>query len=447
MKAFFPLVILSLVCLLTHAQDKSFDLSKYKLPDIKRHSLDFNIDASGNMSEYSTKYWPAYSSSPETKDISNSIFHSKSELSYNYYLNTHEKIVKLNSAITSRIDYEKNKGADATTSQYNPDIWGYFHEDISLYPYENNFFWKIEPSVSLGYLRNKGKKDGKIFEKATSNSFSIKSGLGFGKGRIEPISDLWQSYYILKKLKEQSLLKRDLKEEDVLRLANLASSLKNKRFFDFRLRKIAEMKSIDSLMHEEGLAQETNVAYFSTINDYWNFASIHERYSGNEIKFLLRPEYDGSWYKNSNQEDYDTHRTSITPELAYENNKVINLFFDRAFWCKNSYHFLLNQKNDDYSNLLVDLSAGYRLSYYPNFRTTVSGSISYYGNEFFNVAQNHINKKWSNELHLYFFTSYYISPQLRISGHARFQYKDKQEGALRDIIVTNYQLSFSYAIF
>ena len=39
--------------------------------------------------------------------------------------------------------------------------------------------------------------------KSNQNYFNISVGFGAGTGRMEKVSDLWQTYYILEKLKDQ----------------------------------------------------------------------------------------------------------------------------------------------------------------------------------------------------------------------------------------------------
>lgn len=447
MKAFFPLVILSFACLLTHAQDKSFDLSNYKLPDIKRHSLDFNFNASGYQTGQNVKYWPDYSSVPEQKNISDFDLFTNSNLAYDYYRNTRHRIVELTSSLVANIDYQNDKRSNTEVQRYQPSVKTKFSGEISLYSWNNDVFIRLEPTLHFNRSLNRQKEDGTTVVETNTNSFYIGAGLGVGKGRVEPVSDLWQSYYILKKLEEQNLLSRTLQNDDVFQLAYLASKLKNERFFDFRLRKIAEMKSIDSLMQKEGLVRKTDVAYFSTINDYWNFANVYKRFSGNELILVVRPQYTGSWSKYLNQSDYDSQTTSVSPALGYENSKPINLVFDRAFWLVNSYRWILSQPNDNYPNLFVNLNAGYKLSYFPNFRTSVVGSVAYNGMEFVDDTPSGLNKGWSNGIDFDLQANYYISPQLRVSASANIQYKDKQDGFYRDVLNAYYNLSFSYAIF
>jgi len=70
--------------------------------------------------------------------------------------------------------------------------------------------------------------------------------IGFGKGRIENVTDAQMAYNILNDLKKNNLLSADFNNEDINGLAKTITRLNNTRLFDFRRKHIFELKQIDS---------------------------------------------------------------------------------------------------------------------------------------------------------------------------------------------------------
>ncbi|SFF55462.1 hypothetical protein [Sunxiuqinia elliptica] len=430
--SFLLIVALSLPTL---AQDKNFDLSKYKTPDYKRHELNtfFNLGGTNNQ----------FSQSGE--DYKQANFSSTVNLNYSYVANTRQQQTYFRTSLLPRYVYEMDKQGTQEVkinkTNFNFDITG-FHK---YYLTEDHLFLKVSPDFNW-YSSNHDQKNSSLDQ--NNATLSMQLGLGAGIGRIEPVSDYWQSYYILQSLDNQGLLKRALTEEDFLNFASLATKLKNKRFFDHRLRKISELTALDSLMQEEELLSNNSIAYFATLNDYWSFANIAERHAGRELSIMLTPEYMHNSYEYGDYPKQESHYTVISPSINYSCSKPLNLHWDRVFNATVARQFKLDESEITYGNLnrsLVSSSIGF--NYYPNFRTSAQISLNYLGLEIPESMMNN-EKVWQNNLNLKGAMYYYLSPQLRIQGSLEINYTDKSTDDIQDehFRLTG-SLGLSYAIF
>lgn len=446
------LIVILLISLSTSAQDKSFDLSKYKIPDYKRHELTTSFGLSGGSNSYTEK---SYSGSEllESADFKNSDFSSTLSLNYQYNFNSRKKVTYASAILNSELDYDKAETPDNTTktteTSFDFSFWGYENHYLT----EDKFFVRLAPSFYFHPQREKEKLNSNT-EKYKYTAYNIDIGVGAGYGRIEPVSDLWQSYYILKSLEKDGLLEKKLTEADILEFASLSTKLKNKRFFDFRLRKIAELETLDSLIHAKGLIMENSISYFTTLNDYWSFANISDRYSGRQITAMLTPSYQGSSSQLNDDEKSKSHTTILTPSIEYNCYKPINLYWDRIFMLRFHDDILLdeepeNNRPSSYFNVYSSLS----FRYLPNFRTLASISLIYYGQEHtkYRYPEEDYKKYWNNQVYLNGSLSYYISPQLRFNALFSIRYQDENyygnDFTRDDNIYLYYNLGLSYAIF
>jgi hypothetical protein len=267
---------------------------------------------------------------------------------------------------------------------------------------------------------------------------------------MEKVSDLWQAYYILEKLKGQKSFVRELYEKDIFEFASFASKLKNKRFFDARLQKIAELQALDSLLHKQGLIEGSDISYFTTLNDYWNFADFRDRESGRVLKFWLSPQYSRYSYKSVGTSTQITTTTNLVSNLSFNCTKQLNLFWDRHLNILLSNETLIDKtgsNSDNYPKNLFHTDVNFGFDFFPDSRTSLSASVGYGGSEgIFQTYSDTFKKQWSNRIYFSFDGVYYISPQLQITGNYRIGYSDKVYNAFNTTIM-NYNLGLRYAIF
>ena len=445
MKNYLLISLIFISTISAFGQDKNFDLSKYKLPDIKRHQLDFSISSDGSRS--SSKTTKTVNSEMEEKNSVYSRNDSQANLSYSYLYNTRKQIFEISSYLSPNFYHRKSTEGSNTILTSNPDLnfnaWGAF----SLYKNGSKLFLHVQPYLHSYFDSDLRKINNQIDRKIKANSGKAEVSFGLGIGRIEPVSDFWQSYYILEKLKTHNLLSRELKGDDIYEFATLVSKLKNKRFFDFRERKIAELTALDSFLHKQKLVQNTDVACFTTISDYWNFAEIKYRQSGSELKVLLRPGYEFGSRKELDIEKSKTHSTSLSSIISYYNHKTINLHWDRGGAINSSEKIIIDGTNEELPTNYFSISAGMGYDYLPNFRTSISSRLHYEGSELVLYGNDMPSKHWVNSLNLNIDVKYYVSPQFQVSASVNSSFRDKSSTTTKNVFYTYYSLGLNYAIF
>lgn len=436
-----------------NAQDKNFDLSKYKFPDYKRHEMELNFNSSGNSSRWSAIYENTGDGISRTIDYKDSYNNSNIELGYSLIKNTRKRQENIYSSLRSSYRFDKSVDELGTSTFSSPIANLNISVEEKYYLTENKWFLEVDPQFDSEIWSVNEKSPTIVESKRRGNRFYAQLGLGAGIGRMELVSDYWQAYYILGDLKKQGSLLRDLEEKDIYEFATLASQLKNKRFFDSRLKKIDEMKSIDSLMQKQHLTEHGDISYFTTLNDYWNFANISYRSSGRVLKILLTPVHGYRFDKELGKITNTIHETNLSTGIDFSSAKQLNLFWERYFHLSlsNQTKFDENGSIIKYPKNFQGINSGMSWNYYPNFRTQFKTSISYIGSQFasgVNQDETKYKKAWSNALFFLSSAYYYLSPQLRIEASIRAYYIDKRHdlGPKEKLDIT-YSLGFRYAIF
>lgn len=447
---------LTMFCILVatwmgYAQDKNFDLSKYKFPDYKRHELELNISSNGNG--YSRRVEnPDYLINGSSSDYLSSSYNSLSNagLGYTYNFLNRKRIDYLYSSFSGNYNYSSSSGINSKMKDY---VLSY---DLSLngsrmfYLTEDRFFVEGLANMRFNQNNSRSKVNGQLQPKDRYSDMVFSVGAGIGTGRMEMVSDLWQSHFILEKLRKEKLLSKELTNENVYEFAYLSSKLKNKRFFDSRLRKIAELQSLDSLLHKQGLLSVSDISYFTLLNDYWSYGSFPDRQSGRVLKFWISPEYARAYNKYAPDNSYNPHKTSLISNASFNCIKQLNLYWERRVNFSLSYETVLDKSGVYYSsyqknNLNTNLNFGF--GFFPDSRTSISGYLGYSGrNQFISNTMTVLPKQWINSIFFSFNGYYYISPQLQLTGSFRLSYNDKGYQST-DNFYTQYNLGLRYAIF
>ena len=443
-------IIISLLGVTGYAQDKNFDLSKYKFPDYKRHELEFNFNSNGS----------GYSRRLENPDLNNgsgtnyvsSYFHSQSNvgLSYTYNFLNRRRVDYLYSSFSSDYNYSSSSDVNNKLKDFQLSYEYSLNGSRMMYLTENKFF--VEGLANLRFYQNnsKNKIDGQMQPKDKYTDMDVSIGAGIGTGRMEMVSDLWQAHYILEKLKKEKILSNELTNENVYEFAHLSSRLKNKRFFDSRLRKISELQSIDSLLHKQGLVSGSDIGYFTLLNDYWSYGNFPNRQSGRVLKFWISPEYAKAYNYDAPDNSYNPHKTSLISNVSFRCSKQLNLYWERQINFSLSYEAVLDQSGIYYTsyqknNFNPNLNFGF--GFYPDSRTSISGHLGYSGrNQFISNTPAALPKEWVNSVFLNFNAYYYISPQIQLTGSFRLSYNDKGFQSTNNWY-SQYNLGLSYSIF
>jgi len=433
------------------AQNTPFKLSDYKNPDYLYQTLDLNFGLNSSLN---------YTKNSSAFDFSRNIysFNSAASATYSSYSNSSkfqaEKHITLGGGIGSggyenSTDYNNHESKNNTfTHNENLDITflkrfynekqNYFELNTSLNSsgYGTSQKFKTYNSDSLTSSQESGDTR---FLNTVSGSFLI------GKGRIEQVQDARLALYLLDDLHRLNRDKRSVSDADILALARLITSLKYKRFFDSRLRQIAEITAIDSFMQSNRIAGSRDASYFTSINDNWDFANNPSRFSGRRIFTGIEAGFTYNYTRTNlentlpteskNETTNNLHGGNIFAVAGINYEKPISIKWQQSANLKagvGSHYEIQSISEADTSNTTnidsftgrfpsIMLAADYGYGYYPNSRTWLTANWQFtsgYDKQMTGTSrkdkkdyQNNFYANTGPRIQAY----YYISEKLRLS--------------------------------
>jgi hypothetical protein len=434
--------IVFLCCFSTvlQAQLDTFNLSRYKLPDIKFRQLDLRFNLGGNHTFFKNEN--------EDNSSKSSTLTSNCDLNiaYRSYRNSEHLQTEQNFNIGSSPEFKKDKTDDAVTYWYSKmNSFLQFNSDNRFYRQHQFFF---ETDIHIYGSGNWEKTDDKTeltLTKSNDLLAEIEIPLLIGHGRIEQIQDARLAIYILEELQKAGRISRMPENEEILEFSRLISTLKNERYFDYRIRKMEEIEKVDSFLQAKGFISSPDARYFTIVNDNWDYAQGPVRESGKRISAGLVPDfsYSHDWLERTYSSPEDTNeqkinhkKMGIRMQAAYKIEKPLNLHWQRSMSALISYGYNKNlntsqfsenpETKSDFGQLGLDAAFNYGMGYYPNSRTDITGLFSLNFNqsgrkENLNQPLEKINTygiqpQFTLDLH------YYISPQFRLNINYHIYY-------------------------
>lgn len=472
--------LILMVPVITFAQpsEVTYDLRQFRLPYLKRQTLEFNLDLSGYQNKQALE--SAVNGGYESKTRQGSFVFNPD---YTFYLNS-PNIIFSQSAGGQLPQWQLSSGTTNTweTENRNTNLNIYYNGSIHEY-LSKKFYLSQRAGINLsGSQReeeNSYLNESDIVTSKHSNYYDYRSSNGeltilVGWGRIEHTEDARLAVYILNDLQKAGILSREVQPEDIEQLAIRISEVMNERFFDSREKKIWELEQIDTLLHELDLLKSDDITYFTLLNDNWDFATGPVRRAGINIDggLITQLEYDNyhneikdeyplsdSLIRSENRDSYRTLGIGATAGVAW--HYPLNLFYQLDFslsatvlqnQIKNVYDAETDDSREDsYKTPWVGNEFTVNFSYYPNTRTALSfyNSQSYYrSSRKDDVLEDLDYSSFRNSTGIDL--NYYISPQLRLNADASFQYSlDKTSGrteSTNNYHYLNYSLGFVYKI-
>ncbi len=415
------------------SQFTDFKLSDYKLPNMKRKSLDINFNMQGTNSSTSSE--EHISNTREKRNYTD--FDSNISALYKSYLNNESLQREIKFGFGFLWNSYKSTANDENRWKYssiNPSLYIDF---INRKYYNNQQF--IETSIKFNYDYSKYHNGTETTFDVYQHSLFAMTPIKIGIGRIEQVQDARQAIYLIEELKKQNRLNEFKSNNEVLELAKIISELKNKRFFDSRIRKIQELKSIDEYLENKGCKTISDATYFTSLMDMWEFGDQQIRKSGTRFSLAFYPginmhDYENSGEGNSNiTPDYTLNTIVINSGLEFNYEKPINLYWQNSINIFGYYGLNeTTQKKKTSSNKTkiripnVNFGLTHTLGYYPNSRTKI---------ELFSKAQyikifdkSDIEKEiigtdgngFNTSLSLS--ANYYFSPKFKINAYVTYNY-------------------------
>ena len=426
---------------------KDYDLSQYRLPDITRNELDFSVNSEGDFTNYKID------SEEERTRYSN--IGGNLDVTFNRYRNaqhfrrTQRAGVQLSGGYSRNAMGAKNRSYlvglsyDNSSRFYGDDYEGLFFETGGL--------------TAFSIFGDKDFGDDLRETKTTLKNFSVSIPLRVGKGRIERVEDARQAIYILENLAKRKVLNRTLTDEEIYEFAQVISTVKNKRFFDARLRLIDEVTAVDSFLVRSGALATNGASYFTTLYDYWMYGDLFERKSGTEISGGITPGFEFAKDEEAIAYEHKRLNPSIVADVRLDYEKPMNLYWQNSAMVRlyGGYEYLyydyesgagMESKLNNYN---ANLNARYGFGYYPNSRTNINLGVEELlsWNKLANKdadlgSDSYVGTHTSLYLDLY----YYFSPQLRLAAEGNLGYRYSERDSYNGW-TGNFVLTLTYSLF
>lgn len=316
-------------------------------------------------------------------------------------------------------------------------------------------FIEVGPEIDFEFRRSRDKTayTNEDYRKMKNNidRYQFQLPLFYGYGRIERVEDARQMVFLLQDLQKNGRLKKVPTGEDIIALSETASIIKNKRFFDSRIRKIEELKAMDAKLKELGLITDDDITYYTSLNDMWNYGDQFVRLSGYRFYVGAVPDYLN--IKTYTFSEFHSESNNTSQEVTIDQtqtNAVNRILFTVGFEyqkpVKQKWQYWLdagvqagpskinNKLNDvvwndttietslKMTDFITTVETGFGL--FPNTRTYLALSASGYYN--YDKGKYYVNETGQDSKNNYYEASlnltgyYYISPKLRLN--VRYNY-------------------------
>ena len=339
-----------------NGQYSGFNLSQYKLPDIKLNKLDFNFDLyhvkDNNITQQSLL--------DERKSIVNN-FSGSLNLTYFHYRNSEKYQGDLTAGINSQPSINSNRlnGLESTDNSLST---GFSVYSTNRFFNLKQYFLEVDPllseNIQILKTHDETSSTSTTDDRYHNYSTSISVPVSIGHGRIEPVEDARLAIYILEELNKAGRISTLPPDNVVIEMAKEISKIKNKRFFDSRLRKIEELQSIDSFLVANNIISAHDISYFAVLNDQWDYASGPVRETG----FAISAGFDNniSLSKTNNEittignatvvNEYASDIYDLGGFLSIRYAKPVNLYWQNSLDAKSSLGRRFNRNPNDKSN-------------------------------------------------------------------------------------------------
>ncbi len=435
MKKFKPvLILLFLVTSVNlYSQYSKFNLSDYKLPEIKVNRLDFTIDLNTGLSEDIHVY-----SVNDTISLVENSLQGYVNLAYFNYKNYSKYQGGLNASLSILPDLYTSKLISSTTKD-NSNMGRLNISSSNRFFNNNNFFLEVNPSASLfthsskNYSSN-GSNSADISEKVLSVRFNTPIGVGYG--RVEPVQDARLAIYIIEELNKAGIITEIPSDSFILFLAQEISKIKAERFFDARIKKEKELRFIDSILVANDIISDKDIIYFSILNDQWDYAATPYRGSGFRTSLgIINNLLISNQHSIQTSDDIELfnserslteHQVGAYIDINYE--KPINLYWQSKSSLRFNFYNEKTRNPDDLQEPIsnfegnhFEIDAELSIQYLPNTRTWIYFGLNGFWSSYieqralididiidFEISSRNFGLDPEIEI------SYYFSPQLRL---------------------------------
>jgi hypothetical protein len=423
----------------SHAQLNDFNLSDYKLPDLDRKTIEtrFNLNGDNLFEKLPNSVISNF------YEINRNYFGSSAFLNYNHYVNNAKYQRNSTYGIDFYSNYYNRKQDGELFNKSNQMRSALYIQTENRRYFEGSSFIEADVNATYSYsIDNNWYKsmDSTVTDdNRQTHTILAYVPLKIGRGRIEEVQDARQAVYILDELAKVERMSMDKTDEEVLEFARHISQLKNKRFFDARLRRIAEIESLDSFLIANDYLLKSDARYFTTLTDFWDYGDRPLRNSGTRFSAAIIPGYYNYNYNYVGEgtvySEYGNNVNALILDagLEFKHEKPINLKWQNSIDL-NGYVGVIKGNTKDETNDIensytmpnIQLEFYQTYGFYPNTRTDMRFSYAIQYVQVFDksdvekdiLGAEGKGAKASTNISV----NYYISPKFRLNFNSTLYY-------------------------
>jgi hypothetical protein len=284
-----------------------------------------------------------------------------------------------------------------------------------------------------GYNLNTSYRGSKRTESPDQNQQYLYTNLSvplkIGKGRIQPISDVFLAKFIADELVSTGIISRQMTQSELFSFANEIAILQNKRVFDSRRYRVYVQENLTKwLKNNFQTDTERTIELVNIITDNWRNAFLTNRLSGKSYSFGMSPSL--QFNRDLKEGTYESIELATSGILEYKNELPISQFFQRSINISGGLTAIERKYNENKGKFFEPfLKASYALGYYPNSRTYLNLRAAASYSQFNGVIFGRTISNFINSV-ITFQTSYFINNRVRISGNLSAYYFYTQRAEL-----------------
>ena len=362
MRSFYFLLSFLFFSNITFSQDSlsytdSF-LKNFYRQDLVRSTLDFSLGTSGGIGSFD-RIRPGR----EVRNRSSLIgsytnFYNRPKLQQTI-------TTFLSSNVSGETSFSFDNNGEVTSSDFRfGSLLSTSSASLRFYK-TSNWYVEVSPSLFISYSDASD---------LSHSLFALGGNLvGFGKGRVELVSDAWSALRIIEDLKQAGVIRQDLNYEEYWEFAELLADLNNLRRLDARMKRVFELTEIGTYLIDKGIVNSEDIAFMAQLSDTYDNERFVPRQSGS--RWLVFGEVLASRRTTASIDSRTSSNFSGGFNYFYHNPIKQRWQLDLI----GGIRFERDPFFDSFTDISPDLALGVNatgtLGYYPNARTNVDFSV------------------------------------------------------------------------
>lgn len=357
----------------------TFPLDEFRLPDIDWKALEVEGNLDGSYSNINVK-------TPD-RNRSGSFFSPGLGLDYERFVNRENRQAEYDVQFFGDFSSSRDKDELFNRDETERNLQQFLIANYDNRAYRGTKFTHTGMTFLSQYNYNRVEdrdNGGLSIFKSVYFSPEIRPAIGFGTGRLEPVSDVAVALFLLKDAVDIGLAASAISKEKVYAFASRMAQLRNERVLDFRRQRINELRGLYTFMQEQGLVLQDDPGFFTVLTDNWIF-NRYTRNAGRRWTFLATPHYKYEFSNNQNSPfpPDKNHNDEIGLELRAEFTKQhpVNLYRDRGRTHSLAVDVIDEERQGPFTffiprtYLQATLSNSITRDWFPNNRTEISAGL------------------------------------------------------------------------